>query len=240
MSRNLRSKTNDQLLQILRHSISYRRIDARYPRNVIADNLILAHALKCIEVLQDGHVSSKHAEDLWYRELAIRIRRREAVFFYGPSKNNSNIRVSWALRDVTIVAIELIDNLRKRAGRDQHQSSGTGNKNAKGNAKEVDNTAGSSMMTRSMRNKVSAEVTRGQGNSGDVNSRVNPAVPIVACVRKNRFLMAKKDEEPTVEQQCVTRTLDSIEAWADAWLVGKLSTDEDWKGFENCLGGPGA
>lgn len=167
----------------------------------------------------------------------MRIRRREASAYYGPSKNNSNIKVSWYIRDVAIATIELIDNLANGTGSGQHRSRGTGNK-TEGDAKEVDCTVDSSEKTKNTAYQTFVGVDCTDGKARGVRSRGNPRVAKKwPRIDEKETQTAEQNEETRRDQQCVAQALGKIESWADAWLAGKLSTDEDWKSFEKCLDG---
>ncbi|KAK5056741.1 hypothetical protein LTR84_012273 [Exophiala bonariae] len=107
MADNLTNKSTVDLIKILKSKIDFKRISARRVRCTRAADMVLAHALKYIELLCDGHITSYNAEKLTYREIVAKLRRKEPTVPWR-SPNARRERPDYR-RYVNQSAIELID-----------------------------------------------------------------------------------------------------------------------------------
>lgn len=224
----------------LRYKIEYRRIQVIWPLHLNYGNLILSHALKNIELLEDGYVTSWDAESFSYGYLAEKIRRRTARSFQNVDKGR---RLSARQRELSerIDLIERasarIDRLVKREmqkkARLDDELTRHGNRTTREDGSRIE-------PARQVRHTKYDDAPPRQPRRGRSPFRPIDRVVLGEKLSNTREVAEElplrgKQEATTNKQLSVEDTLKKIEAWADDWLAGKLETDEDWNSFEDCL-----
>jgi len=232
----------------LRYKIEYRRLQVIWPPHLDYGNVILAHALKNIELLQDRFVTSWDAERYPYHELKDRILIRATQSFRNLDDKPQTAGQKDLLDRIDVIktASATLDDLYRKKMKKNERA------HLECDHKRYDNmTARGSRPTMPLVRRVTDGGCRPEAERG-LPRRANPPDGLIdglSAVMGEKLPSEEKaaEEVPLIPRQEVTTTnkqlsvedtLTKIEAWADDWLAGELVTDEDWDSFVNCLDRP--
>lgn len=237
MTSSLTAQDTAALIKILRAKINYRQISAQRPRHVNDADLVLAYALKYIELLSDGRITTWHAENLTYHQLTVKIRRMEPNCSYRSP--NSRRERPHARRYLTQTAIELIEYLVEWNVREGIPIPGARNRPMPSDAKEVKCSTDSSGKSKNMtESAVGAAHEDGEAGVADSRDKQASLKNGTLDIGKETFPLTWNQTSRLEEERRVDLALTKIDTWADSWLAGKLKSDRAWNGFEKCLNGP--